>query len=206
MELWCGDTTSGVMAFVRRRKTKSGGLSTALVESYRGANGRPRQRILANLYGAETSLEALAKLAAQRERLRKEKAFRQTELDDTAEPYRVITMGGLQGHRFSPADRKMIDRLLSDRRRAEARIKKIDSALARVQKDGVVVRKHCNVSQAEIQTAIRRYKKQLDEAEKGVLGVALMHHQMKETLRRLSPFGTKDVDGELKDILGHLPL
>ena len=194
------------MAFVRRRETKSGGLSTALVESYRNGSGNPRQRLLANLYGAETLLEALAKLAAQRERLRKERAFGQSELDSTDEPYKVTTMGGLQGHRFKPADRKMIDGLLSDRRRVEARIKKIESALARIQKDGAVVRKHCNASQAEIQTAIRRYKKQLDDAEKGVLGAAFMHHQMKEKLRSLSPFGSKDVDGQLKDILGILPL
>ena len=206
MELWRGDTTSRAMAFVRRRKTKSGGLSTALVESYRDGNGKPRQRLLANLYGAETPLEALAKLAAQRQRLRKEKAFRQSELDGTTEDYKVVTMGGLQGHRFSPAERKKIDRFLWERGRVEARLREIDAALARIEKDGAVIKKYCNASQAGIQTAIRRYKKQLDEAEKGALGAAFMHHQAKDTLRRLSPFGAKDADRELKDILANLPL
>ena len=206
MVLWPGDTTSRAMAFARRRKTKGGGLSTALIESYRDGNGRPRQRLLANLYGAETPREALAKLAAQRERLRKEKAFRQSELDGTTEDYKAVTMGGLQGHRFTPTERKKIDRFLWERRRVEARIKEIGSALARIQKDGAVVRKHCGASRAEIQTAIRRYKKQLDDAEKGVLGAAFTNYQAREELRRLSPFGVKDVDGELKDILQTLPL
>jgi len=177
-----------------------------LVEAYRDADGRPRQRILANLYGAETSLEALAKLAAQRERLRKERASRQSELDNSFEAYGVVTMGGLQGRRFSPVERKMIDRFLSGRRRVEARIKEIDAALARIQKNGVVIRKHCDASQAEIQTAIRQYKKQLDEAETIALGAAFHHLQAKEKLQRLSPFGAKDVDGELKDILQTFPL
>ena len=206
LELWCGDTTLGAMAFVRRRNTKSGGLSTALVESYRDASGRPRQRILANLYGAETPLEALAKLAAQRERLRKERAFRQSELDGTAEDYKVVTMGGLQGHRFTPQERKKIDRFLSDRRRVEARIKKIDSALARVQKEGVVVRKHCTASQAEIQTAVRRYKKQLGEAEAAAVVSEHMHDLTKKKLRRLSPFGAETPDKGLKEFLRELPL
>ena len=194
------------MAFVRRRKTKAGGLSTALVESYRDGNGKPRQRLLANLYGAETPLEALAMLAARRERLRGERAFRQSELDGTAEDYKAVTMGSLLGHWFPSPERKKINRFLRERRHVEARIKDIGSTLARVQKDGVVVRKHCNASQAEIQTAIRRYKKQLDEAEKGALGAAFIHHQAKETLRHLSPFGAKDTAGDLKDILATPPL
>ena len=58
------------MAFVRTRKTSSGATSTALVESYRDPRGRPRQRILANLYGASSTLEAVARLAAQRAELK----------------------------------------------------------------------------------------------------------------------------------------
>lgn len=104
-------------------------MSTALVESYRDADGRPRQRILANLYGTEAPLEALAKLAAQRERLRKEKAFRQSELDDSAENYKVIALGALHGRRFSPAKRKKMNRFLWERGSVEARIKEIESGL-----------------------------------------------------------------------------
>lgn len=60
------------MAFVRTRTTASGTVSTTLVESYRTTSGKPRQRVLANLHGAESVLESLAKLAAQRETLKKE--------------------------------------------------------------------------------------------------------------------------------------
>ena len=52
-----------LMAFVRKRVTKTGTVSSALVEAYRD-EGRPRQRVLVNLHGAETTLEAMAKLAA----------------------------------------------------------------------------------------------------------------------------------------------
>ncbi len=61
------------MAFVKKRTTKSGSITTTLVESFRDEKGRPRQRVLANLHGMPDILSALAKLAAQRERLRKEK-------------------------------------------------------------------------------------------------------------------------------------
>jgi hypothetical protein len=53
------------MAYVRTRTTKAGTLSTALVEAYRDAQGRPRQRLLANLHGEPTPLQALAKLTVQ---------------------------------------------------------------------------------------------------------------------------------------------
>ena len=56
------------MPFVRRR-----GNSTTLVEAYRDAAGRPRQRVLANLRGTRSPLDALAKLAGLRERIRAEK-------------------------------------------------------------------------------------------------------------------------------------
>ena len=176
------------MAFIKRRKTRSGGVSTALVEAYRDADGRPRQRILANLYGAVTPLEALAMLAAQRELLRKEKIFRQTELDDTAETYMAITMGSLQGYRFSPAERKEADRFLSARGRVSKRLEKIEAAVARIQKDGAVIRQHCDASPAEVQAAIQLYKKQLSDAEAGAVGAAYIQDEMKKKLRRLSPW------------------
>ena len=197
------------MAFVRRRKTKSGGVSMALVEAYRDANGRPRQRILANLYGAATPLEALAKLAAQRERLRKEKGALESEITGSADSYKAITTGSLHGYRFSPAERKEINRFLSARERVIKRLKIVDAALARIQKDGVAIKKHCDASPAEVQAAIRRYKKQLDDAEAMILGASFGLDQAKRELRRLSPFGTgdvNDVNKELKRILRDLPM
>jgi hypothetical protein len=46
---------------VRKRTTKAGTVSTALVESYRDDQGRPRQRLIANLHGEPDPLRALAK-------------------------------------------------------------------------------------------------------------------------------------------------
>ena len=59
------------MAFVRRRTTANGTLVTTLMESYRDAEGRPRQRTLANLHGADSADQALARLSAVRARLEK---------------------------------------------------------------------------------------------------------------------------------------
>jgi len=73
------------MAFVRKRTTKTGACSAALVETYRNPDGKPRQRVLANLHGAETVLDALAKLAAQREVLRAERAQLESEVTDDGE-------------------------------------------------------------------------------------------------------------------------
>jgi len=45
---------------------------------------------------------------------------------------------------------------------------------------------HCDATPAEIQAAIRTYKKALYEAEAGVAGSEYIHKQMKKDLRRLS--------------------
>ncbi len=100
------------MPFVRRRTTKAGSVSTTLVEAYRDENGRPRQRILANLHGADTLLEALAKLSAQRERLRKEKAELEPELESAARFYETFTTAVLSGRKYSAAERKEVNRLM----------------------------------------------------------------------------------------------
>jgi hypothetical protein len=53
------------MTHIRRRITKAGSTSTALVESYRNENGQPRQRLIANLHGEPDTLSALARLEFQ---------------------------------------------------------------------------------------------------------------------------------------------
>src|SRR6266542_87426 len=58
------------MAYIRRRTSKNGSVSTTLIEAYRDNQGRPRERVLANLHGESTSLDALAKLTVQIEELR----------------------------------------------------------------------------------------------------------------------------------------
>ena len=174
------------MAFVRRRTTKAGGVSTTLLEAYRDQTGKPRQRVLANLHAAETLLEALAKLAAQRERLRKEKAELAPELEGAARFYETFTTAVLNRRKYSAAERKEIDRLMRARNRLLKRAKKVDADLARIQKDGAVIRKHCDASPDEVQAAIRKYKKELANAEALVLGTEFYADHGKREFRRLS--------------------
>ncbi len=158
------------MAFVRRRTTRAGGVSTTLVESYRDDTGRPRQRVLANLYGCATPLEALAKLATQRQALRKEKAEAEPELKAAKEFYTDVMTAQLEGRKFSVQERKEIDPLLRKRKRLLKRAENVASLLARIQSDGAVIRKHCDASQDEIQVAVRQYKESLKRAESMVIG------------------------------------
>ncbi len=174
------------MAFVRRRTTASGGICTTLVESYRDANGRPRQRILANLYGEATPLEALAKLAAHREQLREEKAGLDQDLKGADNFYRWFTTASLGGHKFSAEEKKEIDRLLPARERLIRRARNVDVTLARIAKDGAAIKKHSDSSPAEIQAAIRKYKKGLRDAEALAASLDFGHEQAKKERRRIS--------------------
>jgi hypothetical protein len=59
--------------------SKAGSVSTALIEAYRDKNGRPRQRVLANLHGEPTTLRALAKLAVTHDLLLEERSGEHAE-------------------------------------------------------------------------------------------------------------------------------
>ena len=186
------------MAFVRRRTTKAGTVSTTLVESYRNEQGEPRQRVVANLHGADTPLEALAKLAAQREQLREERAALEPDVEGAARFYESITAASLGGHKFAPDERREIDRLMAARRRLLRRAEKLDAALARIRRDGVAIKKHVTASDDQIQAAIRDYKEQIKRAEAAMLGAELIAMQAKQERRKLSlpscwP-GTSDAD------------
>ena len=143
------------MAFVRRRTTKAGTVSTTLVESYRNEQGEPRQRVVANLHGADTPLEALAKLAAQREQLREERAALEPDLEGAAGFYESITAASLGGHKFATHERQEIDRLMTARGRLLRRVEKLDSTLVRIQRDGAAIKQHVAASDDQIQAAIR---------------------------------------------------
>ena len=174
------------MAFIRSRTTKAGTVSTALVESYRNEHEKPRQRVLVNLYGTSSTLDALAKLAAQRQMLKDERAAIDPELRDAALFYETVMTASLEGRRYSVEQRKEIDPLLRARKRLLKRAEKVDSLLARIQKDGAIIRKYCDASQDEIQAAIRRYKKSLQDAEMMILGSNEFLDRAKSDFRRLS--------------------
>ncbi len=180
------------MAFVRRRVTTSGGLfttpgvCTTLIESYRDTSGRPRHRTLANLHGETNLLEALAKLAAHREQLREVKAGLDQDLKAADNFYRWFTTASLGGHKFSAEEKKEIDRNLPARERLIRRARKVDVTLARIAKDGAAIKKHCNSSPAEIQAAIRKYKKALRDDETAAAGIDFHRKEMKKARRRFS--------------------
>jgi hypothetical protein len=181
--LECSDVRLvGPPAFVRTR-----GVTTALIESYRDEEGRP---LLANLHGEPDTLSALAKLAARRKALRTElDALRRDEIDAN-QFYNVFTGKVLAGHQYSAAERKEIDRLLRQRERLLARITEIEATLAVIEKDGAVIKKHCDASAAEVQAAVHRFQKKFDDAEALSLGLEYalreQHRKAKAKLRRLS--------------------
>jgi hypothetical protein len=148
------------MAFVRKRAN-----STALVEAYRDEAGRPRQRILASLHGEPDTLAALAKLAALRADLRKERAALAEDQEHANKFYKIVTQDALHGRQYDAAERKEIDRLSWKRERLLKHVARLDAKLAVIERDGAVIRKHCSASPHEVQAAIRKYKKRADEAE-----------------------------------------
>jgi hypothetical protein len=176
------------MAYVRRRTTKAGAISTALVEAYRDGGGRPRQRLLANLHGEPDTLRALAKLAAQRDTLRKERDTLTADKVHADQFYEAVTQNTLHGHQYSADERKEIDKLMRQRTRLLDRLSIVERALAMIERDGSVVKKHCTSTNSEVQTAIREYKEELNRAEALVLGLefaAAPLQEAKAKLRRL---------------------
>jgi aspartate ammonia-lyase len=177
------------MAFVRTR-TKGGSVSTALVEAYRDEQGRPRQRLLANLHGEPDTLSALAKLAARRDDLRKEQDKLAADKVHADKFYEIVTLNTLQGAQYSGEEREEIDTLMKQRERLLKRMAKIEADLATIQKDGAAIKKHCSATADEVQAAIRAYKEKLQDAEYLVAGMefGLLQMQLTEAkakLRRL---------------------
>jgi hypothetical protein len=173
-----------------RETTRAGTISTALVEAYRDKQGRPRQRVLANLRGEPEPLKALAKLAAQREALRKEGKVLVAEAEAANQFYEVVTQNALHGFQYSAEQRKEIDDLMRQRERLLKRLAKVEASLAAIEKDGIIIKKHCTASPDEIQAAIRAYKTELRDAEALVFGLELAANdelkRAKAALRRLS--------------------
>jgi hypothetical protein len=178
------------MAFVRTRRSKAGAISTVLLEAYRDDQGRPRHRVLANLHGEPDLLNALAKLAARREALRKEQKTLDAEAVDANKFYEIVTQKTLAGHQHSETERKEIDGLMRLREHLLRRLEKIEADLAVIQKDGAVIRKHCTATADEVQAAIHAYKQRHRDAEVLVLGMELMQREKfkkaRAKLRRLS--------------------
>jgi hypothetical protein len=177
------------MAYVKTRTTKAESISTALVEAYRDEKGRPRQRVLASLHGEPDTLSALAKLAARRDALRKERDALAADAVSANKFYEVVTSNVLQGRQYSASERKEIDTLMKQRDRLLARMVKIETDLATIQRDGVVIKKHCSATDNQMQAAIKAFKQKHHDAEALVLGMEFgLRQNLKEAkaaLRRL---------------------
>jgi hypothetical protein len=145
------------MAFIRKRDTEAGSTSTALVKAYRDRNGHPRQRILANLHGEATLLDALAKLVAQRADLRKEKEDLDRGAANVNQAYEIAMKPVLYGHQYSPSERLEIDRLLKEKEQLLKYRAQVEATLATIERDGAIIKKHCSPTQGEIEAAVRAY-------------------------------------------------
>jgi chromosome segregation ATPase len=197
------------MAYVRARTTRAGTISTALIEAYRDKQGRPRQRVL-NLRGESDPLKALAKLAAQREALRKETKALVAEAEAANRFYEVVTQSVLHGVQYSAEQRKEIDDLMRQRERLLRRFAKVEASLATIEKEGIIIKKHCTASPDEIQAAIRAYKTELKDAEALVFGLELAARndelkRARAALRRLSGnFDQRKWEREFRQLMATL--
>jgi hypothetical protein len=120
-------------------------------------------------------LTALAKLAARRDALRKEREVLAADkacADAFVPPFDKLD-----------SFNRMKDRLLK-------RIGQVDAALVAIQKDGAVIKKHCSAAPDKIQAAIRAFKQKHRDAEALVLGLEYDRRvslkQARAELRRLS--------------------
>jgi len=171
------------MAYVRQRTSKSGSVSTTLIEAYRDNSGRPRQSILANLHGEPDTLHALAKLAAMRGALRQERDWLAQQVTDANQ---WLAQNGIVLSAQDPV--LFLD--AKDKRDEFAReLAAVECKLTAIEKEGVAVKKHCTAAPEEIQAAIREYKKRHHDAECLVLGMEFINgghlKEAKAKLRRL---------------------
>jgi hypothetical protein len=143
------------MPHVRRRDTKAGSVSTALVESYRDELGRPRQRLIANLHGQPDTLSALAKL----EVMRKHKDENRAEYAEYARTF--------------PDDDGINAIVLSD----------YDDDLAAMETEMSIIKKHCSASPDEIQVAIKAHEIALDDAVAIAQGCLMYKFRQEDALK-----------------------
>src|SRR5262249_40025676 len=148
------------MAYIRRRTTKAGSVSTALVEAYRDGRGRPRQRLLANLHGEPDTLRALARLIFQRAALRKHRAEQWAEAQ-------------------SCDDKELVSAFFAQ----------IDADLAALERDIAVVEKHCTATAADAIKEHEQALKDAEATALGALLYVARHESAhkacKAALRRL---------------------
>ena len=152
------------MAYVRTRTTKTGSVSTTLVESYRDEMGRPRQRVLANLHGEPDTLRALAKLVTLHDQLLKQRGEEHADPDKQGAGFVLVT-----------------DRALTE---YNQRMVQIDRKLAAIERDMAVINEHCVANDDELLEAMQRHREEFRELIARAFELSLASKQANATLRR----------------------
>lgn len=152
------------MAYVRKRTTKAGSLSTTLVEAYRDKSGHPRQRVLANLHGETDTLRTLAKLAVMHDVLSEQREEEHAEPSNRGAGFVLVSDRALTEHNH--------------------RIAQINRQLATIERDMAAINKHCSASDNEFQEAVQRYREECRKAFEWAFGLAMARKQADAALRR----------------------
>lgn len=172
-----------------------------------GSNLTPGQKELA-------PLEALAKLAVQRKRLRGERKEIDAYLEETADAPALAVEVATDPEKFnlSAAGYAQLGQFLAKRKKVTARLGRIATLEGIIQKDGAVIRRYVDASKEEVQQAIKTYQEQLTAAEHqvtaGAMGVHInkvKHTKAKREFSRLSLPG-EVVEEYDKDILQMLDI
>ena len=155
------------------RITKTGAVSTALIESYRDG-GKVRHRIIANLHGAELLTVALGRLAAERDYLRRK--LEELEPDAVRQFHETVFLDTVGGNRYgrwkcSPAE---IDQRYKMAGREIKRIVNIERRLAQIRKRGRDYQAALRGNHGRDSSRGREHEKYLYELESVELGLAFM--------------------------------
>jgi hypothetical protein len=169
------------MAFIRKRTTENGVASTALVEAYRDG-GKPKHRTIANLHGCSTLAEALGRLAAMRDALRKERAELAPHIEWAQE-----WMAGedeLIEVELGRERRKEAERHIRHAKQLLKRVAAIDAKLEAVQRDGVAISKHCKSTKDEIRAEAAKHTKKMRDKQVFELGLKMMVADQRDRFKR----------------------
>jgi|SRR5215471_1660253 len=158
------------MAYVRRRTTKAGSLSTTLVEAYRDEQGQPRQRLLTNLHGEPDVLRALAKAI-----------------------YRLTNWENVFPKPFEGVDNENPKTWPAWKLAAAVKyFAKHDAELEALKREIEILSAHCTASDDEIQAAIEEHQRAVSNAATAALGSMMYvgkaegdHKAVDARLRRL---------------------
>ncbi len=159
------------MAFVRRRTTAGGTRVTTLMESYRDALGRPRQRTLANLHGADSADQALARLTAVGSRL--ERLCCAVEAEAEAVSRALAPLAGRRDTTLPWETRIERGALETRGRWLQGRGEQLRGSLVALEAERSTLEAHRTWDDAKLRRAIEREGKALDSAAEAAVAERL---------------------------------